>query len=204
MKISIGKGEVFALTAAFLWGINYLLEKKILQVVPESQFLIIRFVLTVGLLAIYLRMIGENFKIEKGHYIPTLVLGIFGVGFYNILWTYGIHLTTASNAALLIATSPIFTGIYAVFRKEEQISPSRWAGTLLAFLGIYLIVQWTPGSRFSFASSVFLGNVLVLAGSSLFALYAIVAKPLLSHYSPIKLTTLAMGGDLWFWFPIVC
>jgi drug/metabolite transporter (DMT)-like permease len=125
-----------------------------------------------------------------------LLLGILGVGVYNIVWTHGIHNTTAANAALLISTSPIFTGIYAVITKQEKVGLNRWIGTLLAFFGIYLIIKWTPGTQFSFSSNSFIGNIFVLSGSILFSLYSIIAKPLLNYYSPTKVTTLAMVSGL--------
>lgn len=196
MKVSITKGELFAIIAAVLWGVNYLLVKKVLQEIPQGQFMLIRFVLTVMLLVVYLAVTKESYRIEKKHYLTIALLGIFGVGLYNIVWTYGIHLTTAANAALLISTSPVFTGIYSVFWKKEKVQFTWWCGTLLAFGGIYLIIACTPGAKFSFSSEAFLGNLLVLTGSILFALYAILAQPLLKHYSSLQLTTFAMGGGI--------
>lgn len=186
----------FAITAALIWGINYPLVKLVLQSVPESRFLLIRFMASVILLASYLLVSGEGIRVNRNHYSRILLLGLLGVGFYNILWTCGIHRTTAANAALLISTSPIFTGIYAVATKEEKVNPGTWTGTILAFGGVYLIIGQTPGTEFSFSSTAFIGNLLILSGSVLFALYAIVAKPLLNYYSPVKLTTLAMAWGL--------
>jgi len=190
------KGEAAAILAALLWGINYPVVKVVLKTIPESQFLLLRFSLTVLLLCAYLKATGENFAIAKRDYPRLLLLGLLGVGVYNIIWTYGIHRTTAANAALLISTSPIFAGLYAVITGEERVSPARWIGTLAAFLGVGLIVAGTPGATFSFASDAFRGNLAVLAGSLLFAFYSVIAKPLLTHYSPAKVTTFAMAGGL--------
>ena len=66
----------------------------------------------------------------------------------------------------------------------------------MAFLGIYLIIRWTPGAQFNFGSNAFIGNLIVLAASLLFALYTIMAKPLLNYYSPNKLTAYAMYSGL--------
>nr|WP_092074075.1 DMT family transporter [Dendrosporobacter quercicolus]NSL47776.1 EamA family transporter [Dendrosporobacter quercicolus DSM 1736]SDM76798.1 Permease of the drug/metabolite transporter (DMT) superfamily [Dendrosporobacter quercicolus] len=189
-------GDLYAILAAFIWGLNYPLVKLVLLSIRETDFLLIRFTSTVILLVIYLVIVKENFKVEKQYYFRILLLGTLGVGVYNIVWTHGIHNTTAANAALLISTSPIFTGIYAVITREEKVSLSRWIGTLLAFFGIYLIIKWTPGTQFSFSSNSFIGNILILLGSILFSLYSIVAKPLLVCYSPTKVTALAMVSGL--------
>lgn len=184
--------EGFSIAAALLWGVNYPLVKNVLEEVPENDFLIIRFLFTGILFTAYLIMSGETTKIAKHHFIRVLVLGFICVGVYNIIWTYGIHRTTAANAAILISASPIFTGIYSQLFESEKISWSTWLGTLLAFCGICTIIYWTPGSEINFESSVFIGNILVLIGSILFSMYAILAKPLLRHYSPTKLTALSM------------
>ena len=182
----------YALFAAVLWGINYPLVKGVLSVVNENTFLIIRFSLASVLFVAYLLTKGESLRIRHEHITSVLLLGALGVGLYNIVWTYGIHKTTSANAALLISASPIFTGIYSVLSGAEKMTRHKWGGTLIAFAGICIIISWTPGARFSTASEVFAGNVLMLAGSVLFSLYAVLAKPLLRHYSPVKLTTLAM------------
>lgn len=189
-------GELFAIAAAVLWGINYQVVKTILRSVPEGQFLVIRFVSTVIILVFLLLAMRDNFTADRQDRLRIVVLGLLGVGVYNIFWTYGVHLTTASNAALLISTSPIFAGIYGVIRGEERLSAQKWAGIAFSFLGIFVINYWAPGSRFSFGSQTFDGNLLVLSGAILFALYAIIAKPLLQRYSPMKLTTLAMAWGL--------
>jgi drug/metabolite transporter (DMT)-like permease len=189
-------GEVFAITAAILWGVNYQVVKTLLRTVPEGHFLVIRFVLAIVLLALLLLTAGENLKTDMRDLPRILILGLLGVGVYNILWTYGVHLTTASDAALLISTSPVFAGIYGVIGREEILNRKKWAGIILSFLGIFAINCWTPGSHFSLESQVFTGNLLILLGALLFALYAVLAKPLLQRYSPQKLTALAMAWGL--------
>lgn len=196
MKIQPSSGELYAIIAAFLWGINYPVVKLVLRSFPEGEFMLIRFVVSVVLLAGFLLLNGEGLSVSKSHYGRVLLLGVFGVGLYNILWTCGIHRTTAANAALLISTSPIFTALYMAGTNQEKVQPMTWPGTAMAFGGIYLIISHTPGAEFSLSSAVFIGNIMVLTGSFLFALYAIIAKPLLDYYSPVKLVTLAMVGGL--------
>lgn len=196
MGKSLIKGEAFAIIAAVLWGINYPVVKVILNVVTEPEFLLIRFFFALALLISYTSLTGEGFKIQYHHLGRILVLGILGVGIYNIIWTHGIHKTSAANAALLISTSPIFSGIYSAFRKEETVDIMRWVGTILAFVGIFFIIKGAPGAAFQFDSNSFVGDMLILISAILVALYSIVAKPLLEHYSSAKLTTYAMAGGL--------
>jgi drug/metabolite transporter (DMT)-like permease len=192
-----GSGECYAVAAALLWGLNYVVVKLVLAGVSEGQFLLLRFTLSLVALVIWLRWTGEDLRFRKEHGTAILILGLLGVGCYNILWTYGIHLTTAANAALLISTSPIFTGLYSAIRGEGRLTPLNWAGILAAFGGIFLIIHGgASGAGLQMDAGYLWGDLLVLAGAFLFSLYGILAKPLLSHYSPVKLTTLAMGSSL--------
>jgi drug/metabolite transporter (DMT)-like permease len=182
----------YAIFAAVLWGINYPLVKGVLSVVNENTFLVIRFSLAAVLFIAYLLANGESLRIRREHIFPVLLLGVLGVGLYNLVWTYGIHKTTSANAALLISASPIFTAIYSMLSGAEIMTSHKWGGTFIAFAGICIIISNTPGAQFSMESELFAGNLLMLVGSGLFSLYAVLAKPLLRYYSPVKLTTLAM------------
>ncbi len=194
------RGEAYAIVAALLWGINYPLVKWVLRVIPENDFLLMRFSLATLIFIFYLFFRGENLRVARSDLLRVMALGAVGIGIYNILWTYGIHRTTSANAAILISASPIFTGLFSTCQGVEKMHGGKWLGTLLAFAGICMIVYWTPGVEISLSSRMFTGNLLVLGGSVLFSLYAIWAKPLLRVYSPLKLTSLVMlTGSLFLW-----
>jgi drug/metabolite transporter (DMT)-like permease len=42
--------------------------------------------------------------------------------------------------------------------QDERLNTQKWAGIILSFLGIFAITYWTPESRFSLNSQVFIGN----------------------------------------------
>lgn len=188
--------DSFSIMAALLWGINYVAVKSVLDVLPENSFLLIRFTASVTLLLLYVAITGEGMLIQKQDIAKVLLLGVMGVGLYNIIWTAGIHLTTASNAALIVSTSPLFTQLYMQLTGKEKVKGRRWLFTLIAFSGLFLMISSSPGARLSMDSSFFMGNILVLAATLLFTFYTVYAKPLLRSYSPVKLNALAMTAGL--------
>lgn len=192
----INKYDYYSIIAALLWGINYVAVKSVLAEIPESVFLLIRFTIAVAILLLYLIVTGEGLQIERADIGQILLLGILGVGIYNIFWTVGIHLTTASNAALLVSTSPLFAQLYMQLINKEKIVYRRWAFTLLSFYGVFLMISQSPGANFSFHSRFFIGNIIIFISALLFASYTIFAKPLLERYSPVKLNALAMASGL--------
>jgi len=192
----IEKNDYYSITAALLWGINYVTVKSVLNELPENSFLLIRFIIAVVLLLLYLVISGESISVRRPDIIKIFMLGVMGVGVYNIFWTVGIHLTTASNAALIVSTSPLFTQLYMQVIKKEEASIRRWIFMLLAFFGIFLMICKSPGASLNLGSQFFIGNIMVFIGALLFAFYTIFAKPLLKYYSPVKLNALAMASGL--------
>lgn len=196
IEMSIRNQERFAISAAIMWGINYPIVKSVLKTIPENHFLLIRFSVSVAILSTLLYFRKENLKIARKHIPQFMILGILGVGVYNVIWTAGIHMTTVANAALLISTSPIFTGLYSILAGTERFHKMRFLGILLAFIGVYIIITWSSGAQFSVGKNAMIGNLLMLSGSMLFALYAVMARPLLNEYSPVQVTTVAMAFGL--------
>ncbi len=115
--------------------------KSVLTEIPESAFLVIRFTSAMAILFLYLIVTKEGIRIERSDIGKILWLGVLGVGIYNILWTLGIHLTTASNAALIISTSPLFAQLYMEFIHKAEIGYQRWIFTLLSFYGVFLMIS---------------------------------------------------------------
>lgn len=192
----IEKYDYYSIIAALLWGINYITVKSVLAEIPESAFLVIRFTVAAVILFLYLAVTKEKIKIERSDIGKILLLGVLGVGIYNILWTTGIHLTTASNAALIISTSPLFTQLYVQIIHKEKIGFKHWIFTCLSFYGVFLMISKSPGANFDFNSRFFIGNLIVLVSALLFAAYTVFSKPLLKRYSPVKLNALTMISGL--------
>lgn len=188
-------GEVCAVTAAVLWGINYPVTKWVLGVVPEGEFLAVRFSLGVLLFVAIARLHGENLSMPRRDWGKTAILGLLCVGLYHILWTLGIHRTSSSTSALIISSSPILTGVICSFLGMERMTPRRWLGLVIGFLGVLLIMR-SNSPKLQGQEDLLTGNILTSLSAVLFALYAVIAKPLLREHSPFKVTAVAMLGGL--------
>lgn len=185
-----GMGDASAILAGVLWGVNYPVTKWVLQSIPEGQFLTLRFGAAAIVFALLLKLQGDGGG-KRMDLRALLTLGLLGVGVYNVLFTMGLHRTSASTAALIISTSPLITGIWCALTGRERLTGRRCAGTLLAFAGVLLVLA-SGGNGLSFDGGQFAGNVIIACAAFLFALYAVLARPLLALHSPVRVTSLVM------------
>jgi drug/metabolite transporter (DMT)-like permease len=71
---------------------------------------------------------------------------------------------------------------------REMLSLRGWIGIGLTFAGVALIIQ--GGAGLLITSEALWGDLLVLTGAFLWALYAVLAAPLMVRYSPLRVTAL--------------
>ncbi len=78
------------------------------------------------------------------HWRGYLVMGVVGVA--APFWLIGTAVKTidASTAAILNATSPIFSAIVAAIWIRERLTAEKVAGIALSIAGIAVLVGWTP------------------------------------------------------------
>lgn len=176
-----------------LWGMNFSLVKYALTDFYPLSFTIVRFSLASLFLFVILLVNRDSFAVAPRDCMPIIRLGLIGITLYNILFMYGLKHTTASNSALFIATSPLFTAIIQTAVKKERISMTGRIGFLLSSFGVVIIIRHRLGA-FSTTWQNLAGDLLTLAAAFSWALYTISARPLLEKHSPIKITAWTMAA----------
>ena len=74
-----------------------------------------------------------------------LTFSLIVSGLYQVLFLLGLERTTAGNAALIIATVPLWTALIARICLSERLVPLAWLGLLIALAGT-VIVAFQKGS----------------------------------------------------------
>jgi drug/metabolite transporter (DMT)-like permease len=179
------------LGAVLIWGINFSVLKVALRDFSPLAFNAVRFGLATSVMLGVLRWRRESLRIAPRDLLPVIGLGLMGHTLYQALFITGVARTTPANAALLMATSPLFVVIYGRVLGIERTNRLVWAGILLSFFGIVLLI-FGGGGDLRVGGDTLLGDVLVLAAAMLWAAYTTGSKPLLARYSPVKLTAVTM------------
>ena len=176
-----------------LWGVNFSAVKFALTDFYPLSFTIVRFSLAALFLFAVMLWDREPFWIDRRDRGRLIMLGFVGITLYNILFMYGLQHTTASNSALFIATSPLFAALAQAWAKKERLTARGGSGLVLSTLGAVLIISSRTGGL-SMTRENLRGDLLTLVAAYTWALYTMMAKPLLERYSPVKVTAYTMAA----------
>lgn len=179
-------------TVPLTWGFNFVALKILYKHYhfTVSGLLSARYVLMVPLLLGLLMATERDWKIRREHWQYLAIFSFFTVGIYQYLFAKAIELTSAGESALLISSAPIFTFLITTAMGHEKFTRRGLFGVISGFAGISLVIFGGDKTANIPATHV-LGDLVMIAGAVLWAAYAIFSKPLLKHYSPLKVTTWA-------------
>jgi len=181
-----------------VWAGLFPTGKVALQSLPPMTIAAIRLTIGSCLLRLYM---GQN----PSHQVPWsvsivasfLFLGFAGY-FVGVGCSYlGLRQTTATNAALLNAASPVSLALLSFVILKERLSPRAVIGIVLSMIGVGVIV--TRGSWEVVAHSQYNRGDLMLLGTQVsWGIYTIYGRRLMQRISPLAATTYTyMAGALW-------
>ncbi len=124
--------------------------------------------------------------VDRGYLI---LIGMFGLGIYNIALNYGEIAVPAGIASFIISVSPIVTLIVAAIFLKETITASRLIGMFISMLGIALITL-SKTNHFHFQ----IGFLYVCIAMVIGGIYTVLQKPLLKKYHAITVTSYIIWG----------
>ena len=174
--------EIGLLAVVLVWGVNFAVIKVPLEVLPPFAVNLSRFVVSLGVLgALHARQ-------ARGRGVPmwgtfragrweVVGLGLLGILVYQAGFIVGVDRVTAGMAALLIASSPLWTAVSAHVLGVERLGALGWAGTAVSLVGVVLVVLGRPGDLGGDA----LGVALMLGASLAWGVYTTLSRPLLDR-----------------------
>lgn len=126
--------------------------------------------------------------LHKGYRTPlsgrrVLALGLLEPGLAYLLYSFGLDLTTASNAALMTGLECGFVVVLAAVFLHERAGWSVVAAAFIAVVGLVVLEGGTAGF-----GSPGLGDLLMAAGALSAALYTIVARGLSAEEDSLAVT----------------
>jgi len=174
-----------------IWGSYPTLVKIALRDMPPFTLAAFRCVLASTILAvIFWRSTspGEP-PITRGDLAGLVVLGVSGITVSTGLFYVAVSLTTATNAVILTASTPVLVAVGGHLFVNERLSARQWSGVACSAAGVLLTV--TRGEVRLLETPPSPGDGLVLVGQVAWATYTLCGKRVLTRLSPRVATTAA-------------
>lgn len=162
-----------------IWGETFVSTKMLLNagLMPADIFFY-RFLLAYVLtwFVSYKRLFCRNITDE----LTTFVLGVLGGSLYFLTENMALVYSTASNVAILLSSCPLLTALLlSIFYKSERLSKKQIFGSLLAFLGMVMVVL--NGQLILHLNPR--GDALAIGAAVCWAFYSLLIKRVMHKYS---------------------
>jgi len=176
------------LTSMLLWGLSFVSSKAVLNTgFPPATMVALRFLIATALLLPLRRRLEPDIRLVKLGWRQRWLLfwsGFIGVTVYFFFESRGIKLTSASNAALIIAAIPIITVLAEWLFFRTAIRWLQITGIVLSIVGVYFIVRRSP-THFPRALA---GNLFMLGACLSWVAYVVLSRDLHEPLAGLSLT----------------
>jgi drug/metabolite transporter (DMT)-like permease len=166
---------VAMLGAVSLWGPSFVATKVALQEVPPFTIAFLRFFVASCLLYPLWRISNQHTVLNRNDRRLLFLGGLVGVTFYFVLANFGLNLTTAGDAAILMAAIPVICLLAETVWFRKAIPWRRALGIIVSIIGVFMVIRQAPSLG---GGAQVLGDLLVLAATLCWAAYTLLGRTL--------------------------
>lgn len=183
--------DFILLLVVIIWAANMPLVKWTVEKFDIYAYNSLRFICgTITAIFIYFSRY-EWKKVQHEDWGKLFLVGFVAYVMYQLVFIMGIRKTTAGNAALLLATAPLWTVVFNQLIHKEKIHKQLWFGMAISLLGVVLIILGSS-KKIEFGSDALIGDVLMFLAAMCWALNTNLQKNLLAKYSASQLTLIML------------
>jgi drug/metabolite transporter (DMT)-like permease len=188
-RFRIPTTDLAMIAVVTIWGLNFSVSKIGLGDFPPLPFAGIRFALAALLLLLILRWREGRALPPRESLWKLTWVGVVGNTLYQVCFMYGLSLTSAANASLLIATTPALVAFAGAVLGIEPLRRNVVGGIALALAGVTLVLL-SQGLELGGHSLV--GDVLLLGCAIAWTVYTLGVRSIGAGLSPLAITTWTM------------
>jgi drug/metabolite transporter (DMT)-like permease len=172
-----------------IWSSNNIATKLVLQETSPGLLTLVRFTLTTLLFHLpaffVIRRFGQ--PLSRADWIRLGIAALLGYALSALLFMVGISMTTATYAALMMMTGPLWTAVLERVFVGTPIGGAQAIGMAISFASAaYLATGGTLGEA---DAGLLLGGIMLMACQTTWGGYTILTKPLLARRPPLVVVT---------------
>lgn len=184
---------LMVIASTFFWGSNFNAGHALADEVAPLTAAADRFGVAV-ILFLLLRLVQgkAESQLQWKDGLALVPLGIIGVFGFNYAFFTALHTTSALNAALIMALSPMLSLIFSVWLLKTRIRGYQYLGIVLAFIGVSFVIT---GGNFGLLH-IAVGDAWMLGACIVWSLYSVGAKKFAAHIPSLQLArwTVSVGA----------
>jgi drug/metabolite transporter (DMT)-like permease len=156
--------------------------------ISPASLAFLRYAIGVACLAPAIAL-APRVRFARGDTLPIALLGVAQFGVLIALLNYGLKTVPAGRGALILASFPLLTLIFAALAGDERITLPKLAGILLTLAG----VAFALGDRIG-GNGTLTGEIAILMSAVTGALCSVLYRPYLRRYPTLPVSAFAMAA----------
>ena len=187
-------GELDLLCLVVIWGVNFSVVKVVLQEVDPLAFNALRFPFAALTVWILMRARGRRLMPRPRDRARVAWLSLFGHVAYQVFFIFGLSLTLAGNASLMLATVPMWIAILSLALGHERFSWMILGGVSITMAGMSLVILGAS-TGMALGGVTLRGDLFMLAAAVVWALYTVLGRRAVRRNGALEMTawTLWLG-----------
>ena len=177
-----------------LVGSYVALSKTLVAAIPVLLLTWLRFGIGAAAMLHWLRKPPDEPPITRSLRELLFLESFLGNFLFSICMLYGVSLTSAVAAGVIMASIPAVVALLSWVFLRERIEPRTWTAVACAAGGIALLAQGRPAAAPAGGEWQWLGNLLVFGAVLCEASYAVIGKKLTGSVGPKRITAII---NLW-------
>ncbi len=179
------KAHLALVGANLIYGVNYAIAKQVMPGYLPPFALVFARISGACILFWVLGIFLPAERIRRNDLPRLLVATIFGAAVNQSLFLNGLNLTSPIDAAIIMTATPILVLVVARLILKEPVTLVKVIGIAAGATGALLLI--TYGGNVEFGRNHMLGNSMIVATATSYAIFLVIIKPLMKTYHPVTL-----------------
>jgi drug/metabolite transporter (DMT)-like permease len=186
---SHGRMHLVMLLVTVCWASNIIAGKEALSGFDSLALAQLRVTGTAVIYAICFFAAGRSprLRLSGRNWLLLVAAALSGVTLNQLFFIGGLARSTVAHTGLIVALGPVMVLVIAVLIRLEALTTWKFAGMLISFAGVGVLTadKATIGN-----GAHWVGDLILLAGTAVFAVYTILMKEIADQYDALTLNTL--------------
>jgi drug/metabolite transporter (DMT)-like permease len=197
-------GLGLSLITVSLWGVLPIALKVVLEVVDVYTVTWFRFLMSFGLLGLFLaakRQIPSVTQLRHSR-LSLLAIATTFLALNYLFFLQGLHRTSPTNSQVIIQLAPVFFGLGALTVFREHYTLKQWLGMSALIAGMSLFFEDQLRSLVGASQPYLLGTLSLVLAAITWAVYALAQKQLLLQLPSTVIMWVIYGGSALLFTPV--